>query len=66
MAYTYKEIPETDIEHPVYINEEDYKVHEIDDLRCMPQYEILDECGMQILIVYSEIEAETLISHLNR
>jgi hypothetical protein len=30
------------------------------------QYQILDECGWQIAVVYSESEAEGLVSHLNR
>lgn len=66
MAYTYKEIAESDIEHHVFINEEDYRVHEIEDMRQMQQFEILDEQGDRITIVYSEIDAEALISHLNR
>lgn len=65
MSYTFKEIPETEIVHHVFINEQDYKVHEIDDLRCMPQYEILDPQGDPIITVHSKLDAVTLLSHLN-
>lgn len=55
--YTYKEIPE---------DEQETKIFEEDMDTLLPQYEILDEDGDQLAVVHSEVEAETLISHLNK
>lgn len=71
MPYSYREIPES--EHEDVIVEMDGDAISYPDTalsglthRIMNQYEILDEQGDQICVVYSEIDAETLITHLNR
>lgn len=38
----------------------------VDELKEVDQFEIVDPEGDQIAVVYSEHEAEALVSHLNR
>lgn len=38
----------------------------LDEMRLVEQFEILDPEGDQIAIVLSQVEAEALVSHLNR
>lgn len=54
--YSYKEIP---------VDEQETKIFEDMDT-LLPQYEILDNDGDQLAVVHSEVEAEILVSHLNK
>lgn len=38
----------------------------VDELKECDQFEIVDPDGDQIAVVYSEVQAEALVSHLNR
>lgn len=68
MKYAYREIPESELEVEIY--ELDQEVLAGDNLQAAlikkNQFEILDQQGDQIATVYSETEAEALVSHLNR
>lgn len=71
MPYSYKEIPEAECEDVIMEMDGDalsYPDTALSGLnhRVMNQYEILDEQGDQIAVVYAAVDAESLISHLNR
>lgn len=71
MAYTYREIPESEREDVIVEMDHEALAYPDTSLsainhRVMNQYEILDEQGDQICVVYAEVDAESLISHLNR
>lgn len=65
MPYSYREIPESELEVHYFEHEGGQPVT-VDELVSLKQFEILDEDGDQITIVHSETEAEVLVSHLNR
>lgn len=66
MPYTFEEILPADDPATYFTDDGNGECTEIEDLRIMERFEILDNEGIQICIVHSEDEAEALISHLNR
>lgn len=63
--YNWEKILDEERETKIYEDTHDDS-QVIDDLTLLEQYAILDPEGDQIAIVYSEGDAETLVSHLNR
>jgi len=63
--YTWEKVPDEERETKIYEDTHDDS-QVIDDLTLLEQYEILDPEGDQIAIVYSEGDAEALVTHLNR
>lgn len=69
MTYSFKKIPPEEMEVKVCDVEGDIKeaiLIEDVDITELVAYDILDAEGDSIAVVYSETEADTLVSHLNR
>lgn len=69
MAYSFQKVPPSECEVSVCEIEgsvADAILIEDVDITSLTPYEILDESGDPIATVYSENEAEVIVSHLNR
>lgn len=63
--YKWAKIDEDAVEEHIFRHESGDPVT-VDELQDVEQFEIIDEDGDQIAVVYSQSEAEALVSHLNR
>jgi hypothetical protein len=63
--YTWAKI-DKDVEEPHYFSHGSGEPITVDELSDVEQYEIIDPDGDQIAIVFSQGDAEALVSHLNR